>query len=242
MEMLFARVVGIALMIVAVGIPLRSGLEGVPLYVASLTLLYGSAFVLGRALQKAKRIAITLGADGILLQRMTGRTFISYSSVESASRIERFVTLVLTDGTTLSIDLRQRGRAASPAECDRLVATIEANSTAKSRAADHVRLPAREGHSIAEWLRDVRRAPSKESYRAPSLTSDALLAIVEDPSVPLTERAAATIALRERCDATGAARVRVAIDAYVSPRAREVLTSAWVDDEEIVARKLAAED
>jgi hypothetical protein len=197
-------------------------------------LLVGSTLTCAYAFNQFIRLSI--GADGIRMRRLLGRSrFIPFSSIESAVTDGKDITIHLHGGEILRTHQPQgRSRKGAPPirgltdreqEPSKLVERIDAQLAVR-RARENADAPAfgRAGRSTDEWLREVAGATDAQaSYRKPAVPPDELWRIVEDTAAAPTARAGAAVALREALDEPGRVRLRAAADACAAPRLRIAL-------------------
>jgi hypothetical protein len=112
----------------------------------------------------------------------------------------------------------------------------------RQQRAGEVRLPDRGERPVAEWIRALRSAVSEGAvdHRTAPISVEALWHIAEDHGAQKVARASAAVALGERLDAAGRARLRIAAVATAAPDLRAVLeVSAEEADDERLSQALS---
>jgi hypothetical protein len=187
-----------------------------------------------RPSQWSRHLKLTIGDDGVYVERPTSKTFIPFARVETIKQEGlRFLLkergspgLVLKPiraGSMRKVVERVvRGRAAAAAVPDPVARTILE----------------RGNRTVAEWVSTLRAPSNQEGYRASDLDPDRLWSIVENGALGPSERAAAAVGLQRHLDEAGKARLRVAAEASASPRFRVALQAASDGDEEELSRAL----
>jgi hypothetical protein len=104
-------------------------------------------------------------------------------------------------------------------------------------------LLARDGRSVAEWVRALRELAGKQhTFRELGVSAEALLRAVEDPSASPLTRIAAAAALAPHAEREAKSRIAAAAGAAVAPRLRVALEAAATDDVDRVTEVLAELD
>jgi hypothetical protein len=179
---------------------------------------------------------LSVGADGIVLRWFFRDRFISYGDVAHVERYEKGVGRSRHVG--LSVALRSGEEVLIPTGHakwgDEELSIIgerirQAMETFRSgdAAADAAMLR-RGARRPAEWVAALRAigAGANADMRTAPLPRERLFRIVESPTAPAAERAAAAVALGGELDDETRGRLRVAADASASPKLRVVLTAA----------------
>jgi len=170
-----------------------------------------------------------VGADGVRVVRLFGRTFVPYEKIRAVNATEGGVILV-TDGapvflwTRSFVDDAPGSRAALAARLEEAIQTFRGERLEEAR-----RCFAREGRSVATWKEDLRRLSEGGDYRRVALESEEIVRVAEDPAGPAERRIGAALALsgrelspalRERLGAAAATsanpRLRIAIDRAIA--------------------------
>jgi hypothetical protein len=196
-------------------------------------LLVGYAAFIARPPRPAK---VTIGADGVALLT-NGYRFVSYGLVRACESAANGVSLELTNGERLTLEVfgvdanvEAQGEALARAVRD---AWTRYEGRARDPAIEHVVERARRNPS--DWIRALRAIADRSmpSYRDLALSNDRLLAVVESPAAESSARiGAAIVALAakgsERDDMRR--RIRVAGTMSAAPGVGAVL-EALADDE-----------
>jgi len=196
--------------------------------------------VLGWALARGER-RITLGADGVLVERAGRRTYVPYREIEAVEVRRsllggRSLTLSLLGGREMRL---ARGMDVSRATLleallDEGLRMVERGEEAGARSAalEH------DGQGVGEWLSTLTAKAARAGYRAASLDPERLLSIVRNPAADADQRIAAALALR--AEPSGPARIRVAAEVSTEPEVRDALEALSADtlDEARVTRAL----
>ncbi len=192
---------------------------------------------------------VTVGGDGVALQRNGCERFIPWSLVTDVDWDEFGVLLRLNDGEEVQLPLLSHAmvrdvRDGSVARAvrlrdslyDRLRAELEAWRFHGSSDDGVEALLDRRGRSLEAWRDAVRPLLAAASgYRAARLDPGVAARVIEDPTAPLERRVAAVWALRDHDRTRACTRVRVALDAAACEPVREALDLAARDDLDEIA-------
>lgn len=179
-------------------------------------------------------VRVAVGADGVRVRRLASRArFIPFAAIVEAKTDGRNVTLTLRDGKSIRMH-HPAGKRFKPLlfadraeEGSKLVERINEGIERHRRASAGASLLARGERDTRAWMRDIVLASDEHaSFRAPAFPPDDLWRVVEDPAAATTARAAAALALRNRLDDEGRARLRIAADACAAPKLRIALEEA----------------
>jgi hypothetical protein len=188
---------------------------------------------------------ISVGADGVLVASFARRAFYPFARVQSATSSAWGVMLRLKGGREVEIRTEPKANpgasAARAALLARIVQRLAAFEKQEARANTAV-LVARGGRTVDEWMRALRALGGGDAggYRAPSIPTEELWRVLEDPASDATARAGAAVALRESLDDGGRARLRLAAEASASPKVRVALEAAGsATDEAELTRALS---
>lgn len=185
---------------------------------------------------------VTVGADGILIERRGRRRFVAFSQLEAIKEHAEYkdaVVLVLSDGETITLRTstqdRKDNKAMASDETRALFTRLDGAFAAfKSRDAGETDVLAalgRTGKTASDWIASLAKASAASGYRMAPITNEQLWAVLEDPAARSDDRAAALIALRAALDEKGKVRVRKTIDACAEPHLRVALDAAIGEDE-----------
>ncbi len=181
-----------------------------------------SSFVLapycGRLLAHAR---ITVGEDGVLLERFVSRQLLPYRDLASVELVEgSAVRIVPRHGAPRTMAAYGHAQAELAEIVRRIRVQIARSSENAEPTADAL---ARGDRSMADWRRAIGQlARGGGSYRAETLAPEVLQRIVLDAAAPLDRRVGAALALRE-VDPSAAPRVRLAAEGSAEPRVRLAL-------------------
>jgi hypothetical protein len=160
---------------------------------------------------------VTIGEDGILLERRFGRTFVPRADI----------TFVSSAGSTLVVERRSgkrdelRGFALDPARLMAVAQVVEERSKAAPTTADRFTHYESGGRLLAEWRAHLAQAMNQASYRHNAATVDEAAAVLHSAEATPEQRVGAALALRVAGQPTE--RIRVAVDAAADERVRAAL-------------------
>jgi hypothetical protein len=193
---------------------------------------------------------VTVGADGVLVQWLSQRTFIPIGDLLGVSLSEEtgvfgmpaMLHLQRRAGPPIPIQvgsLRVYGRGAALADW----AIHQALAQRDAHLADAVPLPERGSGSAKAWLEALRTVGRPGGYRAEAAPDAARLwRVVEDPTKAPSVRAAAAVVLGASLDEAGRQRLRVAAAATAAPKLRIALEAAARSDDARLTEALAEVD
>lgn len=179
---------------------------------------------------------VEVAADGVLVSWLGSSVFHPFGALERAEASGVGVVLHARSGRAHEIRLTQQdgGRAA---ERDALVARITAGIArhASGGAGSEEALLARGGRSAAEWLTAMEVVGTGDAggYRASAVPRERLWEILEDPTVSVSARAGAAMALRAAVedDADARARLAAVVSRTAAPSLRVTLEALEAQDE-----------
>ncbi len=187
----------------------------------------------------ALRSTVLVGPDGILVVSSWrfSRKFIAFAAVAGAATTQWGVTLTLKSGKTIELRTTARPRANDETR-DALFVRVNAGIAAlaaREPSVDAATLVARGGQGVDEWMKTLAAiANPATSYRALAVPAESFWRVLEDPAADPTARVGAAMALRQRLDDDGRARVRVVAENSVHPKVRVALDALAADrDEEL---------
>jgi hypothetical protein len=188
---------------------------------ALLAVMAGSA--LWALLTPLLTTTLRIGTDGVVIQRLWHRRFLSRATITSAG--EREDRLVLWQRSGVPVTLRTSGRAEATAVAQRIREALAdrgdpgAGSTALARLDRH-------GRSVADWLREARTlGAARAGYREAALDRRDLLDVLEDATAPPERRIAAAAALGAG-EGEVRTRVKAAAETCADPRLRVAIEAA----------------
>ncbi len=208
-------------------------------------LAWAAGFALAARLVMEVCVArVTVGDDGIALQRNGAEQFVPWSSVADADWDELGVVVRLTDGTSLSLPVLSHsmvrgvrdGAVARAVDLrdalyDRVRAGLDAWRDRTAAGDPATALLDRRGRTVEDWQAAARALLLDVSgYREMHFDVGLAARVIDDPAEPLERRVAAVWALRTRDAARASTRVRVALDAAASEPVREALDLAARED------------
>ena len=184
--------------------------------------LYGLYPLLGLLLYAGlKRLLrapkVTIGEDGILLERRVGSTFVPRADI----------SFVGASGSTLVVERRSgkrdelRGFALDPARLLAVAQVVEERSKAAPTTADRFTHYESGGRLLAEWRAHLAQAMNQASYRHNAATVDEAAAVLHSAEATPEQRVGAALALRVAGQPKE--RIRVAVDAAADERVRAAL-------------------
>ena len=183
---------------------------------------------------------ITIGTDGVSIQRLIGSRFVPYADIVSVTNDPLEIILVLNASKrgpvripVAELPLEQRRALFTRIEESRLAARVRVEPAASAEMLD------RGGRSLAEWRSMLANlARGGDGYRLAALHRDDLVRVLIDPVAPAERRIGAAIALTVDGDSDAIERVRVTASACASAPVRVALTR--VADDAFEAADLAA--
>lgn len=184
---------------------------------------------------------VDVGADGVLLRWAGTKRFIRHADLAGSMAIAprssnlTIVSLATRDGTTVEIPIAGQGQWSGDADelCARILDARRAWTAGEARAP----MPLLRGErDFRAWVSALRRQDAAD-LRSAALPRAELWRVIEDPSGPQLERAAAALALgRDLGDVDRARLARVA-NATAAPKLRVLLERAEIaEDEELAGR------
>jgi hypothetical protein len=184
------------------------------------------------------RTTVLVGADGVSLKWLGWQRTIPYSRVTGVSLRERKsgtkrqtgVEVVLDGGEVVWLPVSQAGARWDDGEASVLFEQLNgAVASYRARSGSDEAVPlTRDGRPMGEWIRKLRRlgAGADVDMRTAPVSTESLLGVLEDPSRPPAERAAAAIALADGGREESRARLRIAAESTVSPKLRFAIEKA----------------
>lgn len=178
--------------------------------------------------QRASRIAV--GRDGVYVGGTSRVRFHAYRDLDEVRVQKGDVELVKRDRVVLRLQLHGEDAARRDAIVARMQDGLaRVKEVERDAAAQFV--TSRSAEKVADAVRGAG------DYRMPSVSQDALWALVEGPGVDATTRTAAAEALARAGSATQRERLRVAAAHCADPKVRVVLEElAAADDQDIAER------
>lgn len=202
--------------------------------VATALLLAVNVFHVLRTLRLPSKVGV--GLDVVAIHRPIGGTLsIPVRRITEVASDLGGAHLTLEGGEHVSIPCDKAMDAELVAERVR-----EAIEAVRTEAPPIAALLVREGRPVGDWLSSLRALLTDEGvgkYRV-AVDRPALLATLEDPSASAEARVGAAVALRERLDDDGRAKLRVAIDTAADVPLRVALEAVAEGDEEELERAL----
>lgn len=191
---------------------------------------------------------VTVGADGLLVERRGRKRFVPFADVKSVEPHVQYPDAVVVetasgDPITLRTSVQDRTNASIAMNDDtralksRLDGAFAAFK-ARTKTGDALLQLKRGGRSAKEWIASLAVLRKERGYREVRVTDEALWSVLEDPTALPEDRAAALVALRESADEQTATRQRVAMEACAEPRLRVVYDAARENDEAALERAL----
>jgi len=179
---------------------------------------------------------VTIGADGILLERRGTRRFVRFADllkIEEHVEYKDAIVLTLADFKQITLRTSVQDRADNQhvvsdqtrALRKRLDVALAAFRN-RDRAPDVLLTLSRANRSTHDWIAALSKTAVASGYRVASVTSEQLWRVVEDPAGSVDDRAAALVALRTTLDDDAKVRVRKTIEACAEPRLRVALAAA----------------
>lgn len=181
----------------------------------------------------ARPVRVTVGEDGVLLERPFNRRFLAIDEIEGVSFTRTSFTLSLRAGERIVV---------SASNLSVVDAISEALAARDRRRADRLERLARRDRSAREWSADLARVLHREGgFREEAVSAEAVGAVLDDVTQPLEQRLGAAVALSR---AGLAERVRVAAEASANPRVRVALRriAGGEEDSEAELEALVAQE
>jgi hypothetical protein len=175
---------------------------------------------------------VTVGPEGVLIERIGERRFVSFASIERAAEVEgRIIRLAIRGGAPVDIYTGREentGKANYEELCHALLARIE-----EGRARYHEAAGDDDRARSAERLLARLRAAGPATSSAPPVYRDAaapsrdeLWEALDDPNAPVTARAAAAALLSREAGDGERQRLRIAADGTADPALRRLVRIA----------------
>jgi hypothetical protein len=193
---------------------------------------------------------LDVGADGIVLTWFGRQRFIAYGDVDFVTRYDKGwgrsrqlgVSVTLKSGEEVLIPVAQKGWNDGDVGIiqERIEEAMEARR--QGGAAADAALLRRGDRAPSDWIRALRAigAGANADMRTAPLPRERLFRIVEDPTAPPADRAAAAVALGGDLDPSARARLRAAAAATAAPRLRIVIEqTATAEDDAALEAALA---
>jgi hypothetical protein len=184
--------------------------------------------------------SLTIGADGIVVQRFGRDRFIRFADIASVTADGKSL---LTITLTANERIRVRADDGAAAAISKRVAEVRAQVGDAPVAEARREVLARGGRTLAAWREALARLVQDASaYRAAAMSEDDLAALMTSPNAEPEHRIGAALALAAGGDAPKE-RVRVAASDCASPRMRVALEriADGHDDERAVEEALEDE-
>lgn len=197
---------------------------------AAVLLSLATSAALGWWLARVRSPKVTIGQDGVVIERWLRRRFVPHSAIRSVTRSGMSVDLALGD-ETVSLATIGWSEEQELAALRRLHDARALFDQARDAGPERDALFARRGQNVAEWREQLLDA----GFRRRVVTDADAESVLNDATQPLEHRAGAALALRALDPAQGERRVRVAAEVAADPRAREVLLGMLEADAEVEA-------
>ncbi len=185
-----------------------------------LFLLMSLSFSILLLAQRARRLSVVVGADGIQLDGYGTHVFYRHAEIAGVELQPRGVDLRLHGGEIIKLVLPVEGVRRVPLSLPHRLywrimdARVASQETSVDGEATATQL-ARRGRSARAWLDFLRRegAGAEEGFRTAPASREALLATLENPAARAVDRFAAAVSLAKDLTPAESPRVRVAIEA-----------------------------
>lgn len=185
---------------------------------------------------------LVLGADGIIVEKRSGRRFVPYKNLQSITTTDSRVTLRLNNGKKV----RAKARHLGDEEQDIIKQRVrDALALRDERSADLAAFAAldRGQRDIKAWGEALQGVFSKGGgYRQAKLTLEQVAAVLVDPVAPVDRRIGAAMVLSQSGDGDAKSKIRAAIDSSVNRKVRVALEAIERGDLENAAIEEAATD
>ena len=207
----------------------------------------GMVMLLGLALLTLSRAKLRVGVEGIQIRWLWTRRFLRYDGIEIVERFQPFprnayesaaLRIVLSSGE----ELRVPGNARTLELLEARI--LEARRRSRKGDAGAVTPLLRRGdRSVGAWIGALRSlgAGANAGPRTAPVPRESLFRVVEDPSLPARDRAAAAVALGIDLDDEDRARLRTAAGSTAMPRLRVAIEAAASGAEEAEVEAALAE-
>ena len=205
--------------------PMTAG-SGMLSVALTMALTVGLLLLLRRLVGPAE---VIVGADGVLVRQGSAARFVPFHRVAKVDIAPAApggpVIFRLTDGSAVEARARwmsdddREALAARISDARRAWAEGEAGEGALARVE-------RRGRSAAAWREAMREVTAADGYRESGVTREALVEVVESPSVTVERRMGAALALSGTDDDELRHRVRIAAEACADERVRVALALA----------------
>jgi Bacterial PH domain len=168
---------------------------------------------------------VTVGADGILVERPFRKRFIPADAIRKAETQQDRLALTLDERGKMSVLALPTDREAGPGLlAARIQTLLEGRSGATVIASA---LVARGGRTLAEWKEQLKKLiAGTAGYRAETAPVDVLLRTAESSALPAEQRLGAAMAIGLSDDAQAKERVRVAVEGIANEKLRVAMGEA----------------
>ena len=161
--------------------------------------------------------SVTIGEDGVMLERRFGRTFVPRAEIAYVSAQGSSLVVQRRSGARVHLS----GVALDHARSQAVARIVEERSGPAVTTADRFTHYERGGRLLAEWRAHLSQAMNQASYRHTSATVDEAAAVLHSAEATPEQRVGAALALR--IAGQPKERIRVAVDAAADERVREAL-------------------
>lgn len=183
---------------------------------------------------------LTIGADGITLQRGFQPRFLPYRLLRWIERDGDDLVLLLVDDQRIRVTPTSRDASRDDMVVERIRGAAERARAQGGNAT--LALLDRNGRGVREWREALRALHGAPGYRASGLGAAELQAVLADPGASAERRIAAAVALAAQDPEGAVTRVRVAVEACADPALREAVESALRGDLDDESLELAADE
>ncbi len=204
---------------------------------AVLALLFG-----GRA--RLAQTRVTVGSDGVLLERNRDKRFLAFSQIADAVEVDEVVLrLILHDGEFVDVDTGKGGslRIGYRNRCDKLLNLIRAGiDRVEEQQPESANREAGALRDRAHVLLRGAEGSKRVAYRTmPALSTDQLWEVFDNTAASAAERGAAAVLLRQQQGDEAKPRLRIASEQTVNPELRRLLRVAVDESDEQLREALA---
>lgn len=201
------------------------------------------AFLATRALARSE---VAIGADGVHVRARLGRDrFVSHGDLRRVEASGSEIRLEVAGGEPLRLGTSFVGDTGHPLARASSIASLLEEARMRFLASDRAKgiatLLAPGGRTASEWREALSSlSATQASFRTAAVGDDQLWDVALDASQLPEVRIAAAVALGDRIDDEGGARLRIAADDSAAPRLRVAFEAVAARDEEALLATLGA--
>lgn len=195
-----------------------------------------------------ERASVSVGTDGILIERYGRGRFVAFRDIVrvqsiqadpeyvTGSRSWAYLQIALSSGGNIRVAVEQPH---SKSEHERIAPALVQRINEAMRLADHrpsagldERIVQRSGRTPAQWLASLRALAAPAAYRMRALSEEGLWRILGDPRCEASARVGALVALQSLTRGRDRERLRIAVETIAEPRLQRIMRVAAAAEED----------